>query len=129
MALAEIVLSQVTDLIFLVTESFPNARLPETAAGPQLDALGELLGASRPTETSDETYRFFLRAKIAIHHWDGTNETLPAVLGSAFPALNVHLVDNQDGTVSLSMTGTPPVPLSDLVPVPAGIQLLESQGG
>jgi len=125
MALAEAVLSQATDLITLVTELFPAARLPETAEGAQLDALGELLGVPRPAEASDEAYRFLLRAKIAVRHWDGTNETLPQVLEAAFPGLNVRLTDNQDGTVSLSLSGTPPLPLAGILPVPAGIRLLE----
>ena len=94
MALAEAVLTQVTDLIILVTELFPAARLPETAAGAQLDALGELLGVPRPAEATDEAYRVLLRAKIAVHHWDGTNETLAAVLEAAFPGMGARLIDN-----------------------------------
>ena len=125
MALAEAVLSQVTDLMALVTDGFPAARLPETAEGICLDAVGELLGVPRPAGMEDEAYRFLLRAKRAIHHWDGTNETLPAVLEAAFPSREAKLIDRMDGTVAASVSGELPFPLAELFPVPAGVRLVE----
>ncbi len=125
MALAEAVLSQVTDLMALVTDGFPAARLPETAEGICLDAVGELLGVLRPAGMEDEAYSFLLRAKMAVHHWDGTNESLPEVLAAAFPGLDARITDNQDGTITGSLGGSCPVPLEEILPVPAGVKMLE----
>lgn len=55
------------------------------------------------TNLSDETYRIILKAKIAINHWNGTNETLPAILDTALAGsgLTMQIVDNQDMTISV----------------------------
>lgn len=55
------------------------------------------------TNLSDETYRIILKAKIAINHWNGTNETLPAILDTALTGsgLKMQIVDNQDMTISV----------------------------
>ncbi len=127
MALAEAVLSQASDLLSLVQSGFPEAFHPETASGNQLDALGALLNVPRPSPSvPDEDYRLLLRARTAAHHWDGTNGTLPAALEKAFPGRNARLLDNQNGTVTASLSGSVPFPLSDLFPVPVGVRLTES---
>lgn len=55
------------------------------------------------TNLSDETYRIILKAKIAINHWNGTNETLQAILETALTGsgLKMQIVDNQDMTISV----------------------------
>lgn len=55
------------------------------------------------TNLSDETYRIILKAKIAINHWNGTNETLPEILETALAGsgLTMQIVDNQDMTISV----------------------------
>uniref|UniRef100_UPI003F6DD7EF DUF2612 domain-containing protein n=1 Tax=Rahnella TaxID=34037 RepID=UPI003F6DD7EF len=55
------------------------------------------------TNLSDETYRIILKAKIAINHWNGTNETLPTILDTALAGsgLTMQIVDNQDMTISV----------------------------
>ena len=55
------------------------------------------------TNLSDETYRIILKAKIAINHWNGTNETLPEILDTALAGsgLTMQIVDNQDMTISV----------------------------
>ena len=55
------------------------------------------------TNLSDDVYRIVLKAKIAINHWNGTNETLPAILETALAAsgLTMQIVDNQDMTISV----------------------------
>ena len=126
MALAAAILSQVDDLLSLVTTDYLSAFDLSTAVGAQLDALGVLLDTPRPSaSTSDEDYRFLLRARIAAHHWDGTNGSIPAMLAAAFPGMNAQMIDNEDGTVSVRYDGTLPFPAEDLFPVPAGIQLIE----
>ena len=125
MALAAAVLSQAADLLALVREGVPEAFSLDTAVGWQLDALGELLDVPRPgPSVSDGDYRFLLRARIAVHHWDGMNETLPAVLEAAFPGREAKLIDRMDGTVAASASGELPFPLAELFPVPAGVRLV-----
>ena len=125
MALAQAVMLQAAELLALVQTEIPAAYELGTASGAQLNALGELLNVPRPLpSTSDEDYRFLLRARIAVHHWDGTNESLPEVLEAAFPGREAKLIDNQDGTVTASVSGNLPFSLEELFPVPAGIRLI-----
>ena len=128
MALASAVLSQAEDLLTLLQSVFPEARTIDTAADSSLDALGALLNVPRPASVSDEDYRFLLQAKIACRRWDGTNEPLPAILAAALPRLDAACDDNADGSVAVTLSGDPPFPLKDLIPVPAGIQLIQSEG-
>lgn len=55
------------------------------------------------TNLSDDVYRIVLKAKIAINHWNGTNDTLPAILDTALAGsgLTMQIVDNQDMTISV----------------------------
>jgi hypothetical protein len=55
------------------------------------------------TNLSDDVYRIVLKAKIAINHWNGTNETLPEILDTALAGsgLTMQIVDNQDMTISV----------------------------
>ena len=126
MALCAAVLSQAADLgrlYGLLTEAFAL----DQACGAQLDALGQLAGISRPgASVSDEPYRAYLRAWIALHHWDGANATLPALLSAAFPDQEARLTDNGDGTVTASLPAGFPFSPGEVFPRPAGIRLLES---
>lgn len=63
---------------------------------------------------SDDVYRIVLKAKIAINHWNGTNETLPAILDTALAGsgLTMQIVDNQDMTISVWVF--PEVDISDV---------------
>lgn len=127
-ALARMVLDQVMEMTQLVRTDFPEAYLPETAVGEQLDALGVLMNVPRPKPfMPDETYRFLLRARMAAHSWDGTNDTLSAVLEAAFPGKNAKMIDRLDGTVSCMLDGNLPDGLSarDVFPVPAGVRVRE----
>ena len=131
MALASAVLSQAADLLALYRDALPAALSPETAEGFQLDTLGLLAGIPRPSAaTSDADYRAYIRAKTALHHWDGTNGSLPALLAEAFPGMDARLTDNQDGTVTASFSASSapvPFPLKDVFPCPAGIRLTGEQ--
>ena len=55
------------------------------------------------TALIDETFRVILKAKIAINHWDGTNDSLPEILDTALAGsgIRMQIVDNQDMTISL----------------------------
>ena len=116
MALAEAVLSQAADLQHVVTDIRAGYAVGQ-AEGKQLDAGAEAMGLRRETGMTDEAFRQFLLAKLALWTWDGTNEKVPAAL-SAQPGVTV--TDHSDGTVSVSPAGTNP----ELVPVPAGIRVI-----
>ena len=94
MALCSTVLIQAAHLLRLYAELLPEAFDLDKAKGAQLNTLGQLVGVSRPkSTTSDADFRAYLRAWIQLHHWDGTNGTLPAALEKAFPGRNARLLD------------------------------------
>ena len=98
MALAAAVLGQVTDLAALFDEA---AFSFETAEGFFLDTLGEISGVTRATPgMTDEEFREFLRQRIALRHWDGTNGSLKDTLDLGFPGAGAFIKDNMDGTVT-----------------------------
>lgn len=131
-SLAEAVLHQVLDL-YTLAASIPAAFSLDSATGVQLDTLASSLGLSRAdtipgTDADDETFRSYIRAKLALWRWDGTNETIPAVLAEAFPDLDIRLEDNCDLSVTLygsDISALPAAP-ETLLPVPAGIRLITS---
>ena len=115
-SLAEAVLQQVADLQGVIPEMEAVFSLA-TATGVQLDLLGDTLGLERDSR-SDAEYRELIRSKLALWRWNGTNETVPAVLAEAFPEQDVSLADNGDCSVTVNETIG-----SDLLPVPAGVSL------
>ena len=119
MALLSAILEQVNDLFSLVQEKIPEAFSLETAAGKQLDTLGVLVNTPRPAGADDEDYRALLRARIAMNHWNGTNETLPEALAFAFPDTEAQINDCQDGSVTAAIDGYLPFSLKEMFPCPA----------
>ena len=115
MALAAAVLRQAEDLITLAQSIAPGFSVG-TAAGIQLDAIGESFGMERQAGWTDETYRTVLLRKLKRNTWDGTNGTAPQYL-EAGETLN----DNSDGTVSVHVPGLP-LPAEELLPVPIGVR-------
>ena len=119
MAFAGAVLRQAADLVAL-TASLQSGFSFAAAEGKQLDDLAAAAGLARESGMTDETFRQYLLAKLALWTWDGTNETVPAVLAAALPGSTQH--DNQDGTVTAGTdTALPP---EKLFPYPAGIRLI-----
>ncbi len=113
MALAEAVLRQAADLMTLAAALQPGYSFAR-AEGIQLDCEAEALGLKRTdlgTGVSDEAFRRYVLAKLALWTWDGTNETVPAVLEAASPGS--ILTDNGDGTVMVNG--------GSVLPIPAGI--------
>ena len=124
MALASVVLGQVTDLQAVVGE-INGAFAPETTQGAQLDALGTSLGLSRAeTSTgvmaSDAVFRDYIRKKLIRWGWDGTNGTVQDLVEKIKPG--AVETDNQNGTVTVTGAGSQPAPVKELFPVPAGIR-------
>jgi len=122
MALAEAVLRQVTDLqevIGTMNSAFSFAG----AEGLQLDAFGEALGIRRADlgeDVPDSAFRQYIRGKLVLRRWDGTNGTAQAALEEAMPG-RIE-TDNQDGTVTVTPDGDR---WKTLLPVPAGVRVNE----
>ena len=126
MALAEAVIQQVNDFLPLIAQLQSGFSFAE-AEGMQLDQVAEAVGLSRPdigTNVSDEAFRQYLLAKLALWSWDGTNKTVPEVLGIVLPGGSQ--MDNRDGTVTVTTVGS--LPEGKVFPVPAGITI-HSEGG
>ena len=119
MALAGAVLRQAEDLVSVI-EALQPAFSFAAAEGIQQDSLARSVGVDRGdvgADALDEAFRQYLLAKLALWSWDGTNKTVPEVLGIALPGSTQ--TDNGDGTVSI--TGSSPVEVSKVFPIPAGI--------
>lgn len=56
----------------------------------------------------DEDYRTMLRAKIGANRWDGTADTLPAILQEVYTKqdINITFTDHQDMTVTVYVTAS-----------------------
>lgn len=95
------------------------------AVGVQLDTLGLLIGVSRtvPFQPSngvspvldDDTYRILLRATVANNMWDGKIGSLYPIWNSLFPGGQITIVDNQNMTAIIVMTGTFSSIIQDLI--------------
>ena len=116
MALAGAVLRQAADLIPL-TAQLQSGFSFASAEGIQLDALAASVGLGRETGMTDEAFRQYLLAKLALWTWDGTNKGAPEVFGIALQGTREN--DNQDGTVTVTPSGI----RQDLLPVPAGVRI------
>jgi hypothetical protein len=113
MGMAAVLLGQVDDLI-QVAMGIHGAFSVGSAVGAQLDVLGDFFGIPRQYGWNDTTYREFMRKKLEIWRWDGTNETVHTVLTGQPGA---QMIDNGDCTVTI-------IPASGVFPVPAGIRTI-----
>ena len=123
MALAQAVLRQVVDLA-PVTEALVSGFSLEAAVGVQLDQIGEGWGLKRAdtaygSGATDEQFRAFLTAKLAQWQWDGTNAGVDKAL-AAIPEATKQ-VDNLDGTVTVTLTGSLPAGRKAVLAVPMGV--------
>ena len=93
-----------------------------------MDLIGEALGVPRSAaaDSSDDAYRDFLKTKLILWRWDGTNESVPALLTEAFPGQGVTLRDNGDMTVTAYNAAALPASAEILLPLPAGVELIET---
>ena len=122
MALAEAVLRQVSDLLPLISQLQSGFSFAE-AEGIQLDQIAGVVGLSRAdigTDVSDEAFREYLLAKLALWTWDGTNKNVPGVLGVALP--DSSQVDDREGTVTVNTESN--LPPEKVFPVPAGVGIV-----
>ena len=107
------------------------------AAGVQLDILGIIAGVSRtvrfqPSDSvspilDDGTYRLVIKATIAANQWDGTQSELYPIWKSLSPTGSINIVDNQNMTCTIVLTGIFTSIVQDLivngyiVPRPEGV--------
>ena len=122
MALVEAVIQQVNDFLPLIAQLQSGFSFAE-AEGMQLDQVAEAVGLSRPdigTNVSDEAFRQYLLAKLALWAWDGTNKTVSEVLHMALPGCTQ--TDNGNGTVTI--TGGNGERVAKVAPYPAGVKLI-----
>ena len=110
----------------------------DIAVGPQLDMLGATVAASRtvgfqPSNgvspiLDDDTYRLYIKAKIAQNQWDGTIISLYPIWQNLFPSGSIIIIDNQNMTADITLKGTFTSIIHDLiingyiVPRPEGVQ-------
>lgn len=110
----------------------------DSAVGPQLDALGAIAGASRTVNfqpmggvspvLDDNTYRIYIKAKIAQNQWDGTITSLFTIWKYLFPSGSIIIADNQNMTATIFLSGSFTSIIQDLitngfiVPRPEGVE-------
>jgi len=95
------------------------------AVGVQLNTLGVLVGVSRtvPFQPSagvspildDTTYRLLIKATIANNQWNGTIGELYPIWSQLFPSGQITILDNQNMTATIIMTGTFSSIIQDLI--------------
>lgn len=95
------------------------------AIGVQLDTLGLIVGAPRtvPFQPSsgvspvldDTTYRLLIKATIFNNSWDGTIGSLYPIWESLFPGGRITIIDNQNMTADVVVTGNFNSIISDLI--------------
>ena len=97
----------------------------DSAIGSQLDKLGEIAGVSRTLGfqpsfgvspvLDDNSYRVYIKAKIAQNQWDGTLTSLYSIWAYLFPTVRIVIADNQNMTATLYIGGLPSTVLIDMI--------------
>ena len=92
-----------------------NAFDLDTATGAQLDIIGNLIGCSRQLDfqpranissvLDDTYYRILLRARIVWNQWKGTLSELYTAWQVIFPNGNLLILDNQDMSIDIVVSG------------------------
>ena len=124
MAVASAVLAQVMDLQDVIPEILQAYSL-DNAAGATLDQIAASLGLSRHDTTvgagaSDATFRKYIRDKLILWSWDGTNKSA----GEISDKISAHsfVRDNQNGSVTVQNAGSIPAEDKKIFPIPGGVR-------
>jgi len=124
---AEAVMRQAEELMDVV-RGIPEGFSVEAAEGVQLDLIGGAMGLRREdaADGSDETFRGYIRAKLALWRWDGSNEGVENVLEEGVPGMEIGIRDLGDIIVEVSgeVEGLPGN-LGEVLPVPAGVKVMK----
>jgi hypothetical protein len=100
----------------------------DTAIGAQLDTLGLIITGNpaarivpfQPTNgvspvLDDTTFRLLLKATIANNTWDGKISSLYGIWSNLFPGGQITIIDNQNMTADIILTGNFTSIISDLI--------------
>ena len=128
MEMAAAVVQQVVELQAVVGE-INGAFAPESAQGVQLEAIAASMGLSRMDTTdgasvTDEVFRDFIQKKLIQWSWDGTNASVPVIVGKL--QQGVVQTDNQNGTVTVTGASGLPAPVKDLFPITGGVGAIQN---
>ena len=95
------------------------------AVGVQLDTLGLIIGQSRtvgfqPSNgvspvLTDDVYRTLLKAKIIQNQWHGDVTKLYTDWQALFPGGRITIIDNQNMTITVILSGNFPSIVKDLI--------------
>lgn len=132
------VLLQKFDDVSQVLVKMDTALDLDAAVGAQLDMLGTVVAANRTVGfqpsggvspvLDDTTYRLYIKAKIAQNQWNGTLPSLYPIWATLFPSGKIIIIDNQNMTATITITGAFTSITRDLilngyiVPRPEGVQ-------
>lgn len=97
----------------------------DQAKGVQLDLIGTIVGANRTVDfqprggvspvLDDATYRLLLYATIARNNWNGQIGSMQPIWSQLFPGGRIIVVDGQDMTVVVTMSGSFTSIIQDLI--------------
>ena len=101
------------DDIRIVANTMNDAMDIDFAEGIQLDIIGQIVGMKRllPFELSssaildDRMYRKVLKCQIALNHWNGQFEPIQRIWKELFEGTNITVVDNQNMTMNVNVSG------------------------
>lgn len=137
MAMTLALLQPLFDLIDCLLD-FQQAFDLDTAVGPQLDMLGQVVGASRtvafvPSDgvspvLDDATYRLLIKARIGFNQFSGNLADLESLWLNLFPSGTIIVDDGQQMDATVFVTGSFTSIIVDLiqhgylVPRPQGVE-------
>ena len=111
----------VTNCLYLFSWAFDL----NNAVGDQLDIIGQIVGAARHLNfqprfgvsaiLDDATYRILILATIARNQWDGQTDSLQAAWLKLFPGGRLTIIDNQNMTFDVLLSGTFTTLIEDLI--------------
>jgi len=115
------ILDDITNCLASINQAFDI----DYAEGVQLDILGLIIGIGRTVQfqpshgvsptLDDTTYRILLKATIANNQWDGLIGSLYPIWNTLFPGGSISIIDNQNMTADVVLTGSFTSILQDLV--------------
>lgn len=113
--------SDVSNCLQFITSAFDL----DFAVGNQLDTIGVIVGVARivpfqPTGLvsailDDSTYRLLIKATISNNQWNGKIGSLYAIWTNLFPGGRISIIDNQNMTATVVMTGSFSTIIQDLI--------------
>jgi len=111
--------------VIVCAEEFQAGFTPGIASGAQLDILGNIVGCSRTVGfqpsggvspiLDDASFTILIQATILRNHWNGQLDSLIAIWTGIMPSGTLRVVDHQDMTVDLYVSGSFTSIVTDLI--------------